>query len=218
MLVVSFFGFGALAQDLGFGFYQTVLIAAFIYALPGQVVLITAMAQGMALIPLILAVSFSAVRLFPMTVSLMPQLKMPDTPRWQLYAASHFVAITIWIESMRRLPELERADRLPFFVGFGIAMIATSTLGSAAGFVLSNSLPVMLAAALLFLMPIYFLVTLSNAARVLSDRYAFVFGLVLGPLVYMVFPEGDLIVTGLVGGTLGWLLARWRGQKAKANG
>ena len=208
VLVMSFFGFGALAQDLGFSAFQAGLIALFVYALPGQVVLVTAMAGGMAFAPLFLAVSFSAVRLMPMTVSLLPMLRSEETPKWRLYLLAHFVAITIWIESMRHLPHVVRHYRASFFLGFGLAMVATSTVGALAGHRFAADLPVVVAAALLFLMPIYFLVTLSNAARVLSDRLAFVLGLLIGPMAFMLFPDGDLVITGLVGGTLGWLLAR----------
>lgn len=208
ILVMSFFGFGALAQDLGFTLLQTVIVAAFVYALPSQVVLITAMAQGMAVLPLFAAVAFSAVRLMPMTVSLMPLLRRDGQPRWRLYVASHFVAITVWLESMRRLPGLPRSVRLAYFFGFGIAMLTTSVAGGIAGYYLANAMPVMLAAALLFLMPLYFLVTLGGSARVPADRLAYVFGLVLGPVAFLAFPEGDLIITGLVGGTAAWLIGR----------
>ena len=208
ILVASFFGFGALAQDLGFSAFQTVLISALVYALPNQLVLITAMAQGMAFIPLFLAVAFSGMRLMPMVVSLVPLMCSPKIPSWRIYVMSHFVAITIWLECMRYLPELPRDLRLSYFSGFAFGMFTTGLLGTLAGFYFAAALPLFLAAALLFLMPLYFLMTLTDSVKMLSDKLALVFGLVMGPLVFLVIPDGDLVITGLVGGTAAFLIAK----------
>jgi hypothetical protein len=62
----------------------------------------------------------------------------------------------------------------------------------------------------LFLTPMSFFISTVNNARMMVDQLALVFGLFLGPaLVYWQVPL-DLMWTGIIGGTMAYLINRIR--------
>jgi len=68
----------------------------------------------------------------------------------------------------------------------------------------------LLAGVLLFLTPMsFFLSTVSNA-RMMIDRLALAFGLVLGPLLAYWGVQLDLLWTGIIGGGLAYAVHRAR--------
>ncbi len=69
-----------------------------------------------------------------MTMAIMPLLNEPRRPAWQLLLAAHLVSITNWVEGMRRLPDLPPQERYPYFCGFGLTVLASGTLATAAGY------------------------------------------------------------------------------------
>ena len=117
ILFLAMIGFGALARDSGFSVGQAVFTTVGIFQLPGQVALVDQVARGATYFAAALAVLLTAIRLLPMTVVLMPYLRGSELPRWLEYAAAHFVAITAWVEALRRLPPLPPHVRLPYFLG-----------------------------------------------------------------------------------------------------
>lgn len=209
ILSFSFVGFGALTSEVGLSLAHTLSMTAFIFALPGQVVLVDQMMRGAPLLTAALAVTATAVRLMPMTVALMPVLRDRDGPKWLEYATAWFVAVTVWVEAMRRAPLQPRWSRTAYALGIGAALAAASCAGSALGFVLAGGLPRTFSAALLFLTPIYFLLSMLSSTRTGADLMPILAGLALGPLMHRLVPEWDLLITGLIGGTASFLAARW---------
>lgn len=203
-------GFGALARDAGFSVGQAIFTTVGIFQLPGQVALVDQVARGATLLTAAFAVLLTAVRLLPMTVVLMPYLRGSGLPRWLEYAASHFVAITAWVEALRRLPPLPEHVRLPYFLGFAVVLCSGTVIATVAGYHLAGELPPILAAALLFLTPIYFVLSLIAAATTRADQLAIVFGVVLGPVLFVYVPGLDLLATGLIGGTIAYGLGRFK--------
>ena len=150
------------------------------------------------------------MRLLPMVVALMPLLKTPATRARDLVVPAHFTAISMWIESLRLLPKLPRAARIPFANGLGTALMAGAVLASIVGFHLAQALPSLLVAALLFLSPMSFLISAVRNASVTADRVALVVGLVLAPLLAWRGVELDLMWTGLIGGGVAFAAHRLR--------
>lgn len=208
ILAASSAGFGALARDAGFSLANSLFMMGAFFALPAQVVMVDQMARGGSLSAGALVVALTGIRLLPMSVVLMPYLKGPHGTRWRYALAGHFIAITAWMEGWRRLPLLPVEHRLDHFLGIGSGLVGTTMLGTTFGYVLAGSVPTLVAAVLLFLTPVYFLLSLIAAASDHADRYAIAFGIVLGPPFYLLFPGFDLLVTGLVGGTLAHFAAR----------
>jgi predicted branched-subunit amino acid permease len=212
LLFMTAIGFGALSRDLGFTWGQAAFLSAFLYALPAQVMLVDQLARGAAVVAAAFAVSLTAIRLLPMTVSLLPYLKDERGLRPIHWLAVHLVAITVWLEGGRRLPDLPPHLRLPHFFGIGTAMIAATVGGTLAGFGLAGAVPPLVSAVLLFITPVYFLLSLAIGARLPMDWLAIGAGVVLGPLLYLVTPGFDLLLTGVIGGTAAWLV-KW-GRRA----
>lgn len=210
LLFAAGLGFGALARDGGFSIAHTAFITGGMFALPNQVVLADQLARNEAPLAVAFAVALAALRLLPMTVTIVPLLK-GDRPRPRLETvAVHFIAVTPWIESQRRLPSLPAGVRLATHLGLGLAFWITMMAGTMAGYALAGSVPATVSATLLFLTPIYFLLSLLATSRVRMDFIAVGLGCALAPVLYLLAPGFDLLATGLIGGTLAFLLRRRR--------
>lgn len=209
ILTAAFVGYAGLARETGLTLAETLAMTGLVWALPSIVVLTGALSSGMGLLPAGIAVALASVRLMPMTMALMPLIKVPGKTRnWQLLIASHFVAVTAWVFAMKNLPEMPREGRLPFFVGFGGAVSGFVFCMTALAYVLVERLPDVVAGALFLLTPVYFLCSLWGAARQNADRAAMITGLALGPVFFVALPGLDLLWTGLVGGTIAYLVTR----------
>lgn len=210
VLFASFIGFGAFARASELDGWQTMFVTLTVFALPGQVVLVDQISTGGGLVAAALAVTLTAVRLLPMTVAIMPMLRTSKTPVWRQMMLSHFVAVTVWIESMRRLPDLDRELRIPFFLGVSLTLWPICFSATMIGYFVAGGVSVQIAAALLLLTPLYFMLSIMAAARARIDWLAIIAGLCLGPVFYTYTPGLDLLWTGLVGGTLAYVLSRGR--------
>jgi predicted branched-subunit amino acid permease len=210
VLLGTYVGIGALAHDLDFSIGWIVISTLLMWAAPAQVILLSTLSSGSALIEGAAAVSVSAVRLLPMVVSLLPLLKGPQVRAWQLITPAHFTAISVWVESLRLLPGMPREQRIGFCNGLGIGFLMFAVTGCVLGFYLAASLPALFAAALLFLTPISFLTSVARNSRILSDRLALAFGLIVAPALAYAKIELDLLWTGLIAGTLAYAIQRYR--------
>lgn len=216
ILAFSFVGFGALTNETGLSLLETLFMSAFIFALPGQVVLVDEMARGASILTAAAAVSATAVRLMPMTVALLPVIRDSSSPKWLEYANAWFVAVTMWVEAMRRAPGEPRWSRSAYTLGIGVVLAVGSSTGAAMGFVLAAGLPRIFGATLLFITPIYFLLSMLASSRRAADILPILAGLALGPLLHLVAPQWDLLLTGLIGGTASFLAARWLRERRAA--
>ncbi len=210
VLFGTFVGIGALGHDFGFSPLWMVLSTALIWAAPAQVILISALGTGTGAVEAAIAVTLSGVRLLPMVVALLPMLRTEGTRTRDLVLPAHFTAISMWVEALRLLPSLPREQRIAFCNGLSVGLALSAVLATAAGFYLAGSLPPLYAAALLFLTPLSFTVSLVRNSHLLVDRLAFIFGIVLGPLLAAMNVNLDLLWSGVVGGTLAYLPYRWR--------
>lgn len=211
LLFATFIGFGALTSETGLSLLDTLFMSAFIYALPGQVVLVDQMGRGASVVTAALAVTATGVRLLPMTVALMPMIRDRHVPKWMEFAVAHFVAVTVWVESLRRTPGVPRHLRAAYVLGIGLWLIAASCCGALIGFLLAANVPPIAAAALLFMTPLYFMLAMIGSARTLQPLLPIILGGILGPLFHLFIPELDLALAGLIGGTLSfWISRLWR--------
>lgn len=210
ILTSAFIGFAGMAREAGLSLAETLLMTGTIWALPSIVVLTGALSSGMGLIPTAVAVALASVRLMPMTMALMPLLKVPGkTKTWQLLLASHFVAVTSWVFAMKNLPDLPKDGRLPFYVGFGAGVTGFVFTMTGIAYMLVHQMPPMAGGALVLVTPVYFLCSLWGAARMNADKAAMIAGLILGPVFFLTVPGLDLLWTGLAGGTLAYVVTRF---------
>jgi predicted branched-subunit amino acid permease len=142
-------------------------------------------------------------------LSIWPYLRRPGQPLWLQLLMAHFVAATSWIDAQRHLPGMDPERRVPYYLGFASACVVVSTAMTALGFLLVAALPGPLAAGLLCLTPLYFMISLVGSARSATDWLAVGLGVALVPVAQQVVGKDyDLLATGLVGGTAAFMLQR----------
>lgn len=209
VVALSLVGVGGLAQSVGHPVWAAMMSTLVIWAGPAQVIFYGGIAAGMTPVAVAAAVGFSSVRFFPMTVAILPLLRRPGQGFWAQCAAAHFIAVTVWTENLRRLPGKPAPARLPYYYGFAAACILLSTLSTGAGYFLVGALPAPLAAAILFVSPIYFTISISAGAKVPADWVAIVLGFALEPPMRSLLGDGfDLLGVGLVGGTAAFVFGQ----------
>jgi predicted branched-subunit amino acid permease len=201
---------GALAHDFGFSSWWLALSTVLVWAAPAQVILMSALGAGSALIEAALAVSLSAIRLFPMVVALLPLLRGEGTRLRDLLLPAHFTSVSMWVESIRLLPGVPRERRIAFCNGLSVGYMSTAASFGFVGYYLAAELPPLLAGALLFLTPMSFLLSTARNAKVMMDKLALVLGLLLGTILTATHVQLDLMWTGIGGGTLAYVVHRLR--------
>ncbi len=205
VVAFSLFGVGGLARAAHYPLGVAIAATVGIWAGPAQAIFFVASAAKTAWPVVALSASLSSMRMLPMTIALLPLLRTKKTRLASMVAASWFMGITVWTESLRRTPALPRAVRLPFYFGFAMACMAAATCTTILGYEIVSRVPLPMAAALLFLSPLYFVVALSRNAKVAADWLAIGLGLALAPVVMAYVGGGlDLLVLGLVAGGLSW--------------
>jgi predicted branched-subunit amino acid permease len=208
VVIGTYVGIGALTHDFGFDLGWAVASTALVWAGPAQVILVSALGAGAAPVETALAVGVSSARLLPMVISLLPLIRHPQTPHRALILPAHLTAVTMWIESLRLLPQVPREARIALANGVGLGFMAAAQAGTLIGYYLATSLPPLLSAGLLFLTPISFLISTTRNCRFMSDWLALAFGLVLGPLLAVWQMGLDLLWTGIVAGSLAYGIHR----------
>jgi predicted branched-subunit amino acid permease len=210
VLIGSYLSIGALAHDLGFPLPWAVLTTLLVWAAPAQVILISALAAGSAPLEVALAIGLSSRRLLPMVVALLPLVKTPTTRARDVTFLAHLTAISMWIEALRLLPRVPRAERIAFGDGLGVCFMLIAAAATGAGYCLAQGMPKLVVAALLFISPMSFLMSAVRNTRVTADAVALVAGLVLAPLLQWLGVGLDLMWTGLIGGAAAYAAGRLR--------
>ena len=210
VLAGTYIGIGALTHDYGFSSWWLALSSLLVWAAPAQVILISSLGTGAAPLEAAIAVTLSAIRLFPMVVALLPLLRGRRRAQRDLLLPTHFTSVSMWVESLRLLPGLPRERRIAFCNGLSVGYMGTAVTFGFVGYYLAAGLPPLFAGALLFLTPMSFLISTARNSRLMVDRLALALGLVLGPLLTYWHVGLDLMWTGLVGGTLAYGVHRLR--------
>jgi predicted branched-subunit amino acid permease len=208
---LSMFAVGSLAGETGFPAGAAVLSTLLIWAGPAQVIFFGGIAAGTALPAVALAVALSSIRLLPMTMSILPELRERAKGTALQILVAHYVTVTVWVEALRRLPAIPPDERLPYYLGFANTCLGVCAVTTYLGYALVGALPLPLAAGLLFLTPTFFTLALAAGARGASDWLAIGLGFALAPLsTALVGKDLDLLVVGLVGGTAAYLIQKLR--------
>lgn len=212
----TYIGLGALAHDFGLSAWWLTASTLFVWAAPAQVILISGIGTGSAMIEVAIAVTLSAIRLFPMVVALLPLLRTRTSRTGALVLPAHFTSVSMWIESLRMLPGIAPERRIAYCNGMSVAFLGTATTFGLVGFFLAAGLPSLFAAALLFITPMSFLISTARSAVTLLDRVALGLGLALGTALAALHVELDLMWTGVGGGTIAYLVHRFAKARASA--
>ena len=208
ILAFAFVGFAGIAREAGFTTAETMFMTFTVWALPAHLVLADGVVAGAGMLTIALAVSLSSMRFMPMVMALAPYLRASGARTGTILVAAHFIAITSWVYTFERLDRVPRHRLLAFYLGLSIPLATTVTLITGTMHVLAATLPPMLVAAIYFMTPLYFAMSLSKTARHVAERLALGLGFVLAPVLSMAAPQVGTLLAGLVGGFGAYALAR----------
>ena len=214
VLFATYLGIGALAHDTNFSLGWVLASTLLIWAGPAQIILISTLGSGATVVQAAVAVTLSAIRLFPMVVSVLPMLRTPRTKRRHLLLVTHFIAVTLWVECYRLLPRVPRERRVAFVHGLGCALVINCMIATTIGYQLAANLPPLFAAAILMLTPLAFLLSTARNCREISDVLALALGLALYPAIAMLQTGVDVLISGLSAGSIAYAVHWWRRRSA----
>jgi predicted branched-subunit amino acid permease len=206
VLFAGMVGFGAMGRTHGFDAWITGLTSLLMFALPGQVVMLEMFISGSSLLAIGFAVTLTSTRFITMVVTLFPQLHRRDRNA-SLYLWVHMLAMTAWAVSMREFPSISPKHRLNYFIGLALPCWLISPLGTVLGYFVAGWVPEAVTLGLVFINPLFFLLTFTDV-KPWANRIAICLGCILGPAFFMVDSDSSLLLTGLVGGTLAYLIDR----------
>jgi predicted branched-subunit amino acid permease len=212
VLFVTYIGIGALSNGAQFSLFWALLATTLVWAGPAQIILITTLASGASLVQSAIAVTITAVRLFPMVVAVLPMMRTPGTKRRHLVLIAHFTAVTLWVECYRFLPHVPRERRIAFVHGLGCGLLCIALSATVLGFELAANLSQTFGAAILLLTPLAFLFSTAGNSRELADVLALGLGLAFYPLASMMNSGLDILVSGVVAGSIAYGVHKWREQ------
>ncbi len=217
ILLMAFVGFTALAHESGLDRDQATFMTAAVWALPSQLILVSAMHSGAGFLTTFVVVCLASVRLTPMVAALVPEIREQRTRVITLLLLSHFVAITAWVFTLQRIRSIPRDCRVAFFAGFGITLTSLNTLLVFFLFGLVSTLPPILAGTLYFLTPIYFLTSLWGSSSSRINHMALGLGIAATPVFHFLLPDFDILLVGLVAGSATYLADRTLRRRSAAH-
>ena len=215
VLFATYLGIGALAHDSHFSLGWVLGSTLLVWAGPAQIILNSTLGSGATAVQAAIAVTVSAIRLFPMVVSVLPLMKTPQTKRRHLVLVTHFIAVTLWVECYRLLPKVPRERRIAFTHGLGCGLLIVCMVATTLGYGLAANLPPLFAAAILLLTPLAFLLSTARNCRQVSDILALVLGIALYPLISQLHTGVDILISGVTAGTIAYGVHWWR-ERARA--
>src|SRR6266516_4255783 len=210
VLFATYLGIGALAHDSHFSLGWVLASTLLVWAGPAQIILISTLGSGATVLQAAVAVTVSAIRLFPMVVSVLPMLRTSQTKRRHLIFATHFIAVTLWVECYRLLPQVPRERRIAFVHGLGCGLVTVCMIATTLGYQLAANLPQLFAAAILMLTPLAFLLSTARNCKQISDILALVLGLALYPVVARLNTGVDILISGMAAGSIAYGAHWWR--------
>lgn len=211
-LFTNYLGIGALVHDAHLSLAWAIISTIFVWAGPAQIILSSTLTSSASLLQAALAVTVSAIRLFPMVVSILPLMRTPQTKRRHFILVALLTTVTLWVECFQFLPHVPRERRIAFVHGLGSGLVMAGVTGTILGHVLAASLSPLLAGAILLLTPLAFLLSTAGNCRELSDALALVLGLALFPLAAMLNTGVDILFSGVAAGTIAYGFRWWRSR------
>ena len=211
ILFFTMMGFGSLMQKAGFGADMAAIATLLIWGLPGQLAMVELAATGQGLIAIVFACSLANARFMPMVVSFIPTMARTGASLPRQLLDAQMLSINSWAVCLREFPGIEPDWRHLYYVTFASSILAAAVVGTLFGFYGAVILPAVLVLGLIFTSPLFFALVLA-ATPGRAERLSMLAGCLIVPLAKYYFPSVDLLVTGLLGGSLGFFAARyWRG-------
>ncbi len=201
-----FIAIGSLLKNLGFNIQESIFSTMLTYALPGSLVMAESLLVGASLLNIFLAVWLVNARLYPLAVSLFPLMMHQDQPKWKYYFSCHFIAVSAWLIMKSNYKSIPKEYRIDYWIGIGSGTWSVAIIGTFAGFYFSEYLNKEMMIGLAILNPVYFLCMMVGAAKTRQITLSVILGLILGPTFYFFSPEWSILLGGVIGGTIAYLI------------
>jgi len=211
VLFAGMLGFGAMGKANGLDMWVTSAASFFMFALPGQVVLLEMVIMGASGVAIAMAVTLTATRFFTMCLTLFPQFPQKQRSRFY-YLLVHFMAMSSWAVAMKDFPKIDPEKRLSYYTGFALVCWGVSTPATVLGYLIAGEVPTYLNLGLVFINPLFFLLTFTEV-KPRGNRIAILIGAISGPLVYLWQPNYALLICGLVGGSIAYSIDKYLRNK-----
>ena len=208
-LGLSFLAIGALLKNLGFTIQESIFSTFLTYALPGSLVMAESMLIGASLLNIFLAVWFVNARLYPMAVSLFPLMMHKSQPKWKYYFSCHFIAVSAWLIMKSNYKKIPKEYRIDYWIGIGSATVSVSVIGTFIGFYFSEYMNKDMMIGLAILNPVYFLCMMVGASKTIQVTLSVLLGIILGPIIYLFSTEWSILLAGVIGGTIAYLVGEY---------
>ena len=211
VLFATYLGIGALAHDTHFSLGWVLASTALVWAGPAQIILISTLGSGATVVQAAIAVTVSAIRLFPMVVSVLPMMRTPQTKAAASGAGRRISSRSPCGSNAFGCCRRCRASAAsPSPMGSASVSALVCLAATTLGYGLAANLPQLFAAAILLLTPLAFLLSTARNCRQLSDILALVLGLALFPLASMLHTGVDILISGISAGTIAYGVHWWR--------
>lgn len=207
ILLTTMMGFGSLARVSGFEPSMAVAATVLIWGLPGQLAMVDLTAAGHGIVSAVVACSLANARFLPMVVSFLPTVSRGVSRPWPLFVYAQLLSINSWAMCLKAFPGVEPDWRGFYYAVFASSILAAAVAGTLLGYHASGVMPEPMVLGFVFLSPLFFALVLSGVSG-LPGRLSLVFGCGVMGVANALVPQVDLVVTGLVGGTLGFAIGR----------
>ncbi|KAA3632568.1 MAG: branched-chain amino acid ABC transporter permease [Proteobacteria bacterium] len=207
ILLTTMMGFGSLARVSGFAPEMATAATLLIWGLPGQLAMVDAASAGHGLFSAVMACSLANARFLPMVVSFLPTLGPGSARAGQLLGYAQLLSINSWAMCLKAFPGIHPAFRRFYYLAFALSILSAAIAGTLLGYHASGVMPDSMVLGFVFLSPLFFALVLSSVSG-LPGRLSLVFGCVVMVFANATVPDFDLVVSGVVGGSLGFVVGR----------
>ena len=208
ILLFTMMGFGSLARGAGFSAEMAALASVFIWGLPGQLAMVELTATGQGFLAIVFACSLANARFLPMVVSFVPAMSRSRASLPGMLLDAQLLSINSWAVCLREFPGIEPAYRHRYYVSFASSILLAAVAGTLLGYHGAVLLPAAVVLGLIFVSPLFFALVLS-AVPGRAERFSMLLGCATIPLTHYLLPSVDLLITGFVGGSLGFALGKF---------
>ena len=214
ILLFTMMGFGSLARGAGFGADMAALASLLIWGLPGQLAMVELTATGQGIIAIVFACSLANARFLPMVVSFVPAMSRGRSSLAGMLLDAQLLSINSWAVCLREFPHIEPGFRHRYYVTFAGSILAAAVAGTLLGYHGAVLLHGALVLGLIFVSPLFFALVLA-AVPGRAERYSMILGCATISIAHHLFPSVDLLVTGVIGGSLGFAAGKfWKSGDA----
>ena len=204
ILFFTMMGFGSLARGAGFGADMAVVASLLIWGLPGQLAMVELTSTGQGIAAIMFACSLANARFLPMVVSFVPTLARGHASLSRRLLDAQLLSINSWAVCMREFPQIQPEFRHRYYVTFASSILFAAAMGTLIGYHGAILLPAVMVLGLIFVSPLFFALVLS-AVPGRAERFSMIFGCATVIAANYLFPSFDLLITGVVGGSLGFV-------------